>query len=115
VHVYKALGRAGDALGVYEAAWQADPQNLELAEGAFFCHARLGSFSEQQSAAMKMYKTFGDDLYLMWAVVSVLLQVRAGAEPRLLQVGGVRPSTSLMQHQTPFDSPHPAPNCAVTV
>ena len=29
---------------------------------------------------MKMFKGFGKEKYLMWAVVSILLQVQAGGE-----------------------------------
>ena len=84
VHVYKAGGRAGDAIRLFESAWAKDTENVELAEGVFFCHARNGSYGKQQMAAMKMYKSFGEEKYMMWAVVSTLLQVQSGGEPRLL-------------------------------
>ena len=86
VHVHKSAGNAGGALRLYENAWAKEPDTVELAEGVFCCHARNGSYSAQHMVAMKMYKSFSDEKYLMWAVVSLLLQVQAGGEARLMQL-----------------------------
>eukprot|EP01051_Picozoa_sp_SAG22_P027859 SAG22_NODE_9540_length_584_cov_0.892784_1_plen_160_part_10 len=79
VHVYKELGEKLSITQLYDAAWVKDPDNLDFAEGAFAGHVREGQHNKQQMAAMKMYKTFDDELYLMWAVVSILTQVNCPA------------------------------------
>jgi len=86
MHVYKSAGRSDLASPAYEAAWAKQPNDEELAIGTFSCHARAGAYGAQQQVAMKMYKLFGEERYLMWAVVSLLLQVRAGGDGRLLNM-----------------------------
>eukprot|EP01052_Picozoa_sp_SAG31_P012349 SAG31_NODE_721_length_12587_cov_5.502002_2_plen_239_part_00 len=86
VHVYKELGSKHSIAELWSSAWDSQPDNLEFAFGVFASHVRLGEHNKQQMAAMKMYKTFSNDLYLMWAVVSILTQVRCGADSRLLSM-----------------------------
>jgi tetratricopeptide (TPR) repeat protein len=86
MHVYKSAGRVELALPAYEAMWTREPSNEEHATEVFNCHARAHSFGPQQMVAMKMYKTFEEERYLMWAVVSLLLQVRTGGDERLLNM-----------------------------
>ena len=86
MHVYKAAGRVDLALPAYEALWAKDPSNEDHATGVYNCHARSHAFGPQQMVAMKMYKAFDEERYLMWAVVSLLLQVRTGGDERLLNM-----------------------------
>lgn len=86
MHVFKSAGRIDLALPAHQALWTKDPSNEEHAMEVFNCHARSHSFGPQQMVAMKMYKTFEVERYLMWAVVSLLLQVRTGGDERLLNM-----------------------------
>lgn len=86
MHVYKSAGRIDLAAPAYEAAWAKDPMNEDHATGVFTCHARSHAFGPQQMVAMKMYKAFDEERYLMWAVVSLLLQVKTGGDARLLNM-----------------------------
>jgi len=87
LHAYQAGGRVELAAATYEAAWAKHPTNEELGKVTFNVHVRLRNFARQQQIAMQMYKRHGgSERYLMWAVTSILLQVRGGGEARLLQL-----------------------------
>ncbi|XP_047311685.1 N-terminal acetyltransferase B complex auxiliary subunit NAA25-like isoform X2 [Impatiens glandulifera] len=53
--------------------------------GLFNCYVREYSFVKQQQIAIKMYKIGGEEMFLLWAVCSIQLQVLCGkGEDKLL-------------------------------
>ncbi|CAA7398214.1 unnamed protein product [Spirodela intermedia] len=63
------------ATSCYEHACGKYTNNLELMMGLFNCYVREYSYVKQQQIAIKMYKTVGEERFLLWAVCSIQLQV----------------------------------------
>ncbi|CAA6661843.1 unnamed protein product [Spirodela intermedia] len=63
------------ATSCYEHACGKYTNNLELMMGLFNCYVREYSYVKQQQTAIKMYKTVGEERFLLWAVCSIQLQV----------------------------------------
>ncbi|XP_042014596.1 N-terminal acetyltransferase B complex auxiliary subunit NAA25-like isoform X1 [Salvia splendens] len=76
--VFQRLDHLDMATSCYEHACTKCPNNLELMMGLFNCYVREYSFVKQQQIAIKMYKTAGEERFLLWAVCSILLQVCCG-------------------------------------
>ncbi|XP_006654275.2 N-terminal acetyltransferase B complex auxiliary subunit NAA25 [Oryza brachyantha] len=74
--VFQRLERLDLATSCYEYACTKYPNNLELMMGLFNCYVREYSYVKQQQTAIKMYKTVGEERFLLWAVCSIQLQVR---------------------------------------
>ena len=72
--VYRGLGQLGEAMGCYEKAYAADPDNEEMAVATFFCYVRADEGVKQKQHAMGMYKRFQKAKYLMWASVSMVIE-----------------------------------------
>ncbi|KAL6865074.1 hypothetical protein ACP4OV_016225 [Aristida adscensionis] len=73
--VFQRLERLDLATSCYEYACTKYPSNLELMMGLFNCYVREYSYVKQQQTALKMYKTVGEERFLLWAVCSIQLQV----------------------------------------
>ncbi|KAL8516398.1 hypothetical protein ACS0TY_014887 [Phlomoides rotata] len=76
--VFQRLDHLDMATSCYEHACTKYPNNLELMMGLFNCYVREYSFVKQQQIAIKMYKTAGEERFLLWAVCSIQLQVCCG-------------------------------------
>lgn len=76
--VFQRLDHLDMATSCYEHACTKHPNNLELMMGLFNCYVREYSFVKQQQIAIKMYKTAGEERFLLWAVCSIQLQVCSG-------------------------------------
>ncbi|KAH6765715.1 Tetratricopeptide repeat superfamily protein [Perilla frutescens var. hirtella] len=76
--VFQRLDHLDMATSCYEHACTRYPNNLELMMGLFNCYVREYSFVKQQQIAIKMYKTTGEERFLLWAVCSIQLQVCCG-------------------------------------
>ncbi|KAJ7520455.1 hypothetical protein O6H91_19G006600 [Diphasiastrum complanatum] len=76
--VYQRLNRLNEATLSYEVACTKCPSNLELMLALFNCYAREYNFVKQQQTAMKMYKAFGEERFLLWAVCNIYLQIQCG-------------------------------------
>lgn len=76
--VFQRLDHLDMATSCYEHACATYPNNLELMMGLFNCYVREYSFVKQQQIAIKMYKTAGEERFLLWAVCSIQLQVCCG-------------------------------------
>ncbi|KAL8027040.1 hypothetical protein ABFX02_14G069600 [Erythranthe guttata] len=76
--VFQRLDHLGMATSCYEHSCAKYPNNLELMIGLFNCYVREYSFVKQQQIAIKMYKTAGEERFLLWAVCSIQLQVCCG-------------------------------------
>ncbi|WVZ98055.1 hypothetical protein U9M48_043538 [Paspalum notatum var. saurae] len=72
--VFQRLDRLDLATSCYEYVCTKYPSNLELMMGLFNCHVREYSYVKQQQTALKMYKTVGEERFLLWAVCSIQLQ-----------------------------------------
>lgn len=72
--VFQRLDRLDLATSCYEYACSKYPSNLELMMGLFNCYVREYSYVKQQQTALKMYKTVGEERFLLWAVCSIQLQ-----------------------------------------
>ncbi|PIM98433.1 Mitochondrial inheritance and actin cytoskeleton organization protein [Handroanthus impetiginosus] len=85
--VFQRLDHLDKASSCYEHACTKFPNSLELMMGLFGCYVREYSFVKQQQIAIKMYKTAGEERFLLWAVCSIQLQVCCGnGERKLLQL-----------------------------
>ncbi|KAB8099000.1 hypothetical protein EE612_028800 [Oryza sativa] len=73
--VFQRLERLDLATSCYEYACTKYPNNLELMMGLFNCYVREYSYVKQQQTAIKMYKTVGEERFLLWAICSIQLQV----------------------------------------
>ncbi|BAF17170.1 N-terminal acetyltransferase B complex auxiliary subunit NAA25 isoform X1 [Oryza sativa Japonica Group] len=73
--VFQRLERLDLATSCYEYACTKYPNNLELMMGLFNCYVREYSYVKQQHTAIKMYKTVGEERFLLWAICSIQLQV----------------------------------------
>lgn len=71
--VFKAAGRLGEGTACYDAAYQAEPSNVELASSLFFLLVRGEEYGRAQQVAMRMYKQFGDQ-YMPWVVCCLVFQ-----------------------------------------
>ena len=80
--VFRAVGLASEGSAAYEAAWQVEPDNSELAAHLFSSHLRTAQYAKAQAVAMKMFKRPQGDEYIFWAVSCVVLQVDDMAPPR---------------------------------
>ncbi|KAK6145231.1 hypothetical protein DH2020_022051 [Rehmannia glutinosa] len=76
--VFQRLDHLDMATSCYDHACTKYPNNLELMMGLFNCYVREYSFVKQQQIAIKMYKTAGEERFLLWAVCSIQLQVCCG-------------------------------------
>lgn len=72
--VFQRLERLDLATSCYEYACTKYPNNLELMMGLFNCYVREYSYVKQQQTAIRMYKTVGEERFLLWAVCSIQLQ-----------------------------------------
>ncbi|VAH05800.1 unnamed protein product [Triticum turgidum subsp. durum] len=72
--VFQRLERLDLATSCYEYACTKYPNNLELMMGLFNCYVREYSYVKQQQTALRMYKTVGEERFLLWAVCSIQLQ-----------------------------------------
>ncbi|CAD5162973.1 unnamed protein product [Musa acuminata subsp. malaccensis] len=73
--VFQRLDHLDHASSCYEHACAKHPNNLEIMIGLFNCYVRECSFVKQQQIAIKMYKHFSEERFLLWAVCSIELQV----------------------------------------
>ena len=73
--VFRAVGLVDEGGAMYEAAFQAEPDNTELAAKLFASHLRAEQYAKAQSLAMKMFKRPKGDEYVYWAVSCLVLQV----------------------------------------
>ncbi|KAI3986915.1 hypothetical protein MKX01_014616 [Papaver californicum] len=78
--VCQKLGRMDIAISCYEYASESLPNSLDMLYGLFNCYVRVSSFVKQQQTALKMYKLCGEEMYLMWAICSMQLQVLHGVD-----------------------------------
>jgi len=79
---FRALGLHDEVTEMYAAAVARCPTLPILQIELFFCY----NFLKQQQQASKLFKTLGDSKYLMWSAVSMLMQIREGGNPRLLEL-----------------------------
>jgi len=94
--VYNAAGKQGSLTRKVEAAVASKPGDLGLQHALFKAHCREFAFAKMQQVAMKLYQGTQEQHYMLWAVVSNLLQVKCGkgqnaaAKPeQLLQLAGM--------------------------
>ncbi|KAI3987272.1 hypothetical protein MKX01_031756 [Papaver californicum] len=78
--VCQKLGRMDIAISCYEYASASLPNSLDMLYGLFNCYVRVSLFVKQQQTALKMYKLCGEEMYLMWAICSMQLQVLHGVD-----------------------------------
>eukprot|EP00930_Biecheleria_cincta_P050061 TRINITY_DN35243_c0_g1_i1.p1 TRINITY_DN35243_c0_g1~~TRINITY_DN35243_c0_g1_i1.p1 ORF type:complete len:1067 (-),score=254.97 TRINITY_DN35243_c0_g1_i1:13-3213(-) len=74
---------------MYEAAAQREPENKEFVSCLFFASIRRGNFSKAQQVATKVYSKFKEPHFLQWVIASILLQVRDGGPPKILDLAAM--------------------------
>ncbi|WOL16310.1 hypothetical protein Cni_G25097 [Canna indica] len=85
--VFHRLDRLDLATSCYEHACVKYPNDKEIMIGLFNCYVREYSFVKQQQIAIKLYKLFGEERFLLWAICSIQLQVLcSGSGQKLLQL-----------------------------
>lgn len=60
---------------LYENAANQQPTNEEFGNKWFMAMVRNGDYKGQQAAALKLHRTFKQNKYLFWAIMSLALQV----------------------------------------
>ncbi|KAL1930984.1 hypothetical protein VTP01DRAFT_10121 [Rhizomucor pusillus] len=71
---YRELGHHHAVVELYENAANQQPKNEEFAKNWFMAMVRNGDYKGQQAAALKLHRTFKQDKYLFWAIMSLALQ-----------------------------------------
>ncbi|KAJ2958587.1 hypothetical protein NQZ79_g5865 [Umbelopsis isabellina] len=74
---YKEVGQHDQIVHLYEAAAKLQPNNEEFANHWFMAMVRGNDLKGQQQAALKLHKTFKNNKYLFWAIMSLALQGEA--------------------------------------
>lgn len=65
---------------MYEDAVKLDPSNEEVASHLFMSYVQVNNFKGQQNVGMQLYKMNPKSPYYFWAVMSIVLQAKRGAE-----------------------------------
>ncbi|CAK9046016.1 unnamed protein product [Durusdinium trenchii] len=76
-------------LQMYEAAWNKDSDAEEFGISVFLTAVHCKDFVKAQQVASKLYQKHKKSQYLLWVVAAILLQVRAGAPPKLLDLASM--------------------------
>ena len=76
--VYRIAGKFDKATKAYENAVQYAPKNESLLSTLLQCYVRCKQYDKLQMLGMKMWKTFSNDSYALWAVIGILLDVKFG-------------------------------------
>ena len=94
--VYNAAGKQASLTRKVEAAVANKPGDVGLLQALFKAHCREFAFVKMQQVSMKLFQNTQDQRYMLWAVVSNLLQAKFGerqaaaAKPeQLLQLAGM--------------------------
>jgi len=94
--VYNAAGKQASLTRKAEAAVANNPGDVGLLQALFKAHCREFAFVRMQQVSMKLFQGTQDQKYMLWAVVSNLLQAKFGerqaaaAKPeQLLQLAGM--------------------------
>ena len=94
--VYNAAGKHASLTRKVEAAVANKPGDVGLLQALFKAHCREFAFVRMQQVSMKLFQSTQDQKYMLWAVVSNLLQAKCGerqaaaAKPeQLLQLAGM--------------------------
>mmetsp|Transcript_9228 Transcript_9228/g.18516 ORF Transcript_9228/g.18516 Transcript_9228/m.18516 type:complete len:169 (-) Transcript_9228:124-630(-) len=72
--VYRRCRQGTTILQMFDAACSKEPENEEYAVALFFAMVRESEFAKAQQVATKLYKKFNKPSYLLWIIVSILLQ-----------------------------------------
>lgn len=68
---------------LYENAANQQPTNEEFGNKWFMAMVRNGDYKGQQAAALKLHRTFKQNKYLFWAIMSLALQVQEHVRIRI--------------------------------
>jgi len=83
---FHAVGLHSEATQMYQAAAERMPTHPDLQIELFYCFLREYDFMKQQQQASKLFKMLGQNKFLFWSAVSMLMQIRQGGNPRLLEL-----------------------------
>ncbi|KAJ8657138.1 hypothetical protein O0I10_007218 [Lichtheimia ornata] len=76
---YQELGQHSAVVELYENAANQQPTNEEFGNKWFMAMVRNGDYKGQQAAALKLHRTFKQNKYLFWAIMSLALQGKDSA------------------------------------
>ncbi|KAK0228730.1 actin cytoskeleton organization protein [Armillaria fumosa] len=85
MHVLRGLGRHRDTVVMFEEAFKKEPTNEDLGAQTFLSNVRAGHWKSAQQIATKLYKTFQEDRYLYWSVMSAVLQANDISTPTAMR------------------------------
>ncbi|KAI9103067.1 N-acetyltransferase B complex non catalytic subunit-domain-containing protein [Phlyctochytrium arcticum] len=74
--VYRAHHCHQDIVDIYASAFDKDPKNEELANHWFMGLVRGDDRQKMQQAAMRLQKTFRDNRYLFWTIMTIWLRAK---------------------------------------
>ncbi|KAF8511363.1 N-acetyltransferase B complex non catalytic subunit-domain-containing protein [Gautieria morchelliformis] len=73
-HSLRALGRHEDVTAMYDEAFKKQPGNEELGAQTFMANTKISNWKTAQQVSTRMHKTFKDDRFLYWSIMSAVLQ-----------------------------------------
>ncbi|KAI9492083.1 N-acetyltransferase B complex non catalytic subunit-domain-containing protein [Zychaea mexicana] len=76
---YNELGQHHAIVELYENAANQQPKNEEFGNHWFMAMVRNNDYKGQQAAALKLHRTFKQNKYLFWAIMSLALQGKNSA------------------------------------
>ncbi|KAI9256943.1 N-acetyltransferase B complex non catalytic subunit-domain-containing protein [Sporodiniella umbellata] len=74
----KELGKHSMIVELYENVSNQQPKNEEFGNQWFMAMVRNNDYKGQQAAAIKLQRTFKNDKYLFWSIMSLALQGQSG-------------------------------------
>ena len=80
--IFKIL--AEEATNCFLNALKNDPKNKKLGEKLFGCYVRENNLINQQKFSLNLQKSFKDNKYIFWAVMSQFIQIRDQNKQSLL-------------------------------
>ncbi|GAA5970754.1 hypothetical protein JCM21900_002379 [Sporobolomyces salmonicolor] len=78
----RRVDRGEEALAILAEATQKHPDNEDVAQEAFLHYVRVVEQRSAQQISMRMSKTFQDERYLWWSIMSIVLQIRDLSNPQ---------------------------------
>ncbi|GAA5898998.1 hypothetical protein JCM5296_006982 [Sporobolomyces johnsonii] len=76
------VDRGDEALAILAEATQKHPDNEDVAQEAFLHYVRAMEQRSAQQISMRMSKSFQDERYLWWSIMSIVLQIRDLSNPQ---------------------------------
>ena len=67
---------------MFEGAMKAKPNHEDVLSHLFMSYVRTSDYKKQKDIALQLYKIKEHTPFYLWAVMSIVMQVRRAADPR---------------------------------